>query len=53
MTEFSDCVHIAAMAAAVIEERFAVAELAELEQGFHRFGDFPADEGGLVAVDFL
>ena len=41
------------MTAAVVEERFTASELAEFQQGFHRFGYFTANERGLVTVDFL
>ena len=53
VAEFFDRDHIATVAAAVVEEGFAAAELAEFEQGFDRLGNLAADECGLVAVDFL
>jgi hypothetical protein len=53
VAEFANCFDIAAVAAAVVEERFAAAELAEFEQGFDGLGDLASDERGLVAVDFL
>jgi hypothetical protein len=53
VAELRDRLDIAAVAAAVVEEGFAAAELAEFEQGLDRLGDLAADQGGLVAVDFL
>ena len=45
--------NIATVAAAVVEEGFAPAELAEFQQRLDGFGYFTANERGLVAVDFL
>jgi hypothetical protein len=53
MAEFPNGFHIATVTAAAVEERFAVAELADFQQGFDRLGDFATDEGGLVAMDFI
>jgi hypothetical protein len=53
VAEFFDRENIAAVTAAVVEEGFATAELAEFQQGFDRFGNLAADQGGLVTVDFL
>ena len=53
MAEFFDGCDIAAVAAAVVEERFAAAELAELQQGLHWFGDFPANKCCLMSMNLL
>ncbi len=52
VSKFFNRENIATVAAAVVEEGFPASELAEFQQGFHRFGNLAADEGGLVAVDF-
>jgi hypothetical protein len=53
VSEFPDGFDIAAIAAAIIEERLSAPELPDFEQCLYRLGDLAANESCLVAVDFL
>ncbi len=53
VTEFGDCFHITAVAAAIVEERFTTAQLTEFQKGFYGLGNLSSNKGSLVTVDLL